>query len=245
MPIRISCVGDSITRGLLSADYLAVLAARHPPGALALSRFAANGDFAFNVAQRLDEVIATPADVVTVLVGTNDARASLPGYPLERWMARKGLPVHPTAAWYRQQLHTVVGRLQRETDAVVGVLSLPVLGQDPLGPAGQASAAYSAIAADVAADAGARLVRLHDRQLDALERASVAPVPFEEPSTARIVGDLLQRRVLRRSLDDLADRRGLLLAVDHIHQCHRGAALIAAAIDEELVRPLVADGRSA
>ena len=42
-----------------------------------------NGDFAHNLSRRLDAVVADPPDVITVLIGTNDARASLADYPVE------------------------------------------------------------------------------------------------------------------------------------------------------------------
>jgi len=109
-------VGDSITREQLSTDHLALLAVRRPPGALALRRFAANGGVAYSLAQRLDEVVATPADVIAVLIGSNDARARLPGYPVEKSVSRKKvsrkqLPERTTAAWYRAQPQAVVSWL--------------------------------------------------------------------------------------------------------------------------------------
>jgi hypothetical protein len=43
---------------------------------------------------------------------------------------------------------------------------------------------------------------------------------------------VLQRFVLRRSLDEISRRRDLVLTTDHIHQNHRGADTIAEVIDE-------------
>jgi ketosteroid isomerase-like protein len=126
--IRVACLGDSITHAQVSVDYLEPLARRHRTGALVLFRFGVNGNFAYNLLQRLDPVIASSPDVITVLIGTNDARASLTGYPAERAMKRKQLPTRPSPAWYQECLLAVVERLRAETDAQVGLLSLPVLG---------------------------------------------------------------------------------------------------------------------
>lgn len=104
--IRLSAIGDSLTRAQLSADYLAPLSALMP-GRVSTSRLAANGDFAWNLLQRLDEVVSTPADVVTVMIGTNDARASLPGFALDRWKKRKQLPTEPSAGWFEDCLGRV------------------------------------------------------------------------------------------------------------------------------------------
>lgn len=75
--ISVSCAGDSITRAQHSVDYLGPLRARHPAGAIRTNGFGVNRDFAYNLLRRVDEVVAQPADVITVLIGTNDARRLL------------------------------------------------------------------------------------------------------------------------------------------------------------------------
>lgn len=236
MTIRVSCAGDSITRAQHSVDYLGLLGARYRPGEVSTRRFGVNRDFAYNLLQRLDEVVAAPADVITVLIGTNDARASLPGYPVERAMRSKRLPTEPTAEWFRECLASIVERLVSETDATIGLLSLPVLGQDPTAAPARASAEYSRMIAEVAEHHGVAHLPLHERQIREIHQEDPAPVPYEELTAAAYLGAMFQRRLLHRSLDVLAQRRGLLLTTDHIHQNSRGAALIADVIDVDLLQ---------
>lgn len=231
MTTHVACLGDSLTRAQLSTDYLDLLERRHPPGDLRLTRFGANGDFAHNLSRRLDAVVADPPDVITVLIGTNDARASLAGYPVERAMKRKHLPERPSAGWFQQCLGAVVERLRTETDATIGLLSLPVLGQQLDGAPAQASQAYSRMIAEVATTTGAAYLPLHERQTEELRRADPPPIPYREPTPAAGLGVLVRRAVLGRSLDTVARRRGLVLTTDHIHQNSRGAALVAEVID--------------
>lgn len=139
MRTHIACLGDSLTRAQFSIDYLDLLKRRHTPGAVQLARFGANGDFAYNLSRHLDAVVADPPEVITVLIGTNDARASLAGHPIERAMKSKQLPQRPSAGWSQQCLGAVVERLRTQTDATIGLLSLPVLGQQLDGAAAQAS----------------------------------------------------------------------------------------------------------
>ncbi|MGV9453080.1 SGNH/GDSL hydrolase family protein [Streptomyces sp. NPDC003635] len=235
MTTRIACLGDSLTRAQFSVDYLDLLQRRHPPGDVQLARFGANGDFAYNLLQRLDAVVTNPPDVITVLIGTNDARASLPGYPLEQAMKRKRLPNRPSAGWFQQCLGTVVARLRAETDATIGLLSLPVLGQQLDAAAAQASQAYSRMIAEVAATNKAAYLPLHERQIEELRQADPPPIPYREMTPAAAVGVLVQHAVLRRSLDTISRRRGLLLTTDHIHQNSRGATLIAEVIHASLL----------
>ncbi|MFH9606330.1 SGNH/GDSL hydrolase family protein [Streptomyces sp. NPDC017448] len=235
MTTRVACLGDSLTRAQFSVDYLDLLARRHPPGDVRLARFGANGDFAYNLMQRLDAVVTNPPDVITVLIGTNDARASLAGYPVERAMKRKQLPERPSAGWFQQCLEAVVTRLRTETDATIGLLSLPVLGQRSEGAAARASQAYSRMISEVAAAHEVAYLPLHERQVEELRRADPPPVPYREATPAAVIGVLVQHAVLRRSLDTISRRRGLVLTTDHIHQNSRGATLIAEAIDTGLL----------
>ena len=231
MTIRVACLGDSITRAQVSVDYLEPLARRHGTGALVLSRFGVNGDFAYNLLQRLDPVIASSPDMITVLIGTNDARASLAGYPLERAMKRKQLPTPPSPGWYQECLVAVVERLRAETSAEIGLLSLPVLGQDLTGPAAQATEDYSRMVAEVADAHELVYLPLHERQADEIRRAGARPVPYREAAHPAFNSTVLQRFVLRRSLDAISRRRDLLLTTDHIHQNSRGADTIADVIE--------------
>ncbi|MFJ2434689.1 SGNH/GDSL hydrolase family protein [Streptomyces anulatus] len=235
MTLRIACLGDSLTRAQFSVDYLDLLERRRPPGDVRLARFGVNGDFAHNLLQRLDAVVTNPPDVITVLIGTNDARASLAHYPVDQAVKRKQLPERPSAGWFQQCLGAVVARLRAETDATIGLLSLPVLGQQLDGAAAQASQAYSRLVAEVAATDEVAYLPLHERQTEELRRADPPPIPYREVTPAAAVGVLLQHAVLRRSLDTIARRRGLVLTTDHIHQNSRGAALIAEVIDAGLL----------
>jgi lysophospholipase L1-like esterase len=228
---RVACLGDSLTRAQLSVDYLDLLERRHPPGDVRLARFGANGDFAYNLSRRLDAVVEDPPDVITVLIGTNDARASLAGYPVERAMKRKQLPERPSAGWFQQCLGAVVERLRTETDATIGLLSLPVLGQQLDGAAAQASLAYSRMIAEVATTNETIYLPLHERQIEELRQADPPPIPYRELTPAAGVSVLVQHAVLRRSLDTISRRRGLVLTTDHIHQNSRGAGLVAEVID--------------
>lgn len=57
------------------------------------------------------------------------------------------------------------------------------------------------------------------------------PIPCRDPTPAASAGVLVRRAVLRRSLDTISRRRGLVPATDHIHHNSRGAALVAEVID--------------
>jgi lysophospholipase L1-like esterase len=60
----------------MSADYLALLRARLGSDGYEFVNAGINGNLAWNVLQRLDEVVACRPDAVTLLVGTTDVLAT-------------------------------------------------------------------------------------------------------------------------------------------------------------------------
>lgn len=128
----VACVGDSITQGQVSANYVEMLRRRWGPAGFQFINAGVNADLAFNVANRLDAVIACQPDVVTLLVGTNDVNARFNEKWEQRYRKDQGLPCSPTAEWFRENIETTLTRLSTETQARVVVLEIPPLGEDPL-----------------------------------------------------------------------------------------------------------------
>ncbi|MBX9389533.1 hypothetical protein ACFPZ0_04525 [Streptomonospora nanhaiensis] len=89
--------------------------------------------------------------------------------------------------------------------------------------------------AEVATAHAVTYLPLHERQMEELRQADPPPIPYREVTPAAGLGVLVQRAVLRRSLDTISRRRNLVLTTDHIHQNSRGAALIAEVIDAGLL----------
>jgi lysophospholipase L1-like esterase len=236
-PIRVVCAGDSITRGQVSVDYVDLLRQRFHAQPYSFTNRGINYDLAYNLLNRLDQVIADEPDHVTVLVGTNDANATLgtSNRRLVTWLKR--LPTKPTPEWYRDNLTAIVGRLQQDTHARISLLSIPVIGEDLDSTQIHRAGEYSAIVREVATATDVGYLPLYERQIDHLR------VHGRPPGTHYRAGLLLsstasiQHFMLRRSLDDIAVRRGLQLSTDTIHQNSRGANLIADLISERLSSP--------
>jgi hypothetical protein len=81
--------------------------------------------------------------------------------------------------------------------------------------------------AEVAAAHDLEYLPLHEAQVETLRQVGAPPIPYRELTTSGAASTILERALLRRSLDAIAQRQGLVLTVDHIHQNSRGAAQIA------------------
>jgi lysophospholipase L1-like esterase len=231
---HVVCLGDSITRGQVSVDYVNMLTARHLGEPITFTNAGVNGDLAHNVLQRLDSVVEMDPDAVSVLIGTNDANASLSEKNIRMMTRMKKLPTRPTIDWYRENLTAIVDRLTTETSARIALLSLPVLGEELGSPSVRRSADYSAVVKEIADARGLSYLPLHERQVAYLTAGGHTPGLRFRDGRLLSATAATQHFVLRRSFDGISRRRGLQLTTDFIHQNTCGATMIADVIDSFL-----------
>ena len=212
-----------------------MLDARLRPGGHRVVNAGISGDLAYNLEQRLDDIVACEPDVVTILIGTNDAAAQIDESWRDGYMKRQHLPQHPTLEWYAETLERIVHRLRSETRARIAVLELPPLGEDLDSSHNERVRRFNEVIRQVADAADVPVLPLHERLVAALPPGH-RPPPFD--GSKRLMGTaLLQRVVLRRSYDRIADGHGFTLLTDHVHLDERAASIVA-----ELVEDFVAAG---
>jgi acyl-CoA thioesterase-1 len=230
------CAGDSITHGVMSADYLGPLRARLGDDGCEFVNAGINGNLAWNVLQRMDDVVACRPDAVTLLVGTNDVLGTLGPAWETMYRRQQHIAVTPTLAWYVENLRQIIDHVRVETGARLAILDLPPLGEDLASEINDRVRAYNAALREVAAADGVPVLPLHD-SLVALLPEGHTPPPFE--GRRDLMGSALVRRlVLRRSWDEVSEAHGLALLTDNLHLNERAAAVVA-----ELIEGWLADRR--
>ena len=125
------CAGDSITHGVVSANYVDMLERRFAADGYEFVNAGVNGNLAYNLLQRLDDVIACQPDVVTVLIGTNDVNATFSQEWEDSYRKEQKLPEKPTLAWYRLNVERIIDRLRSETDAAYRRVGFAHVGRRP------------------------------------------------------------------------------------------------------------------
>jgi acyl-CoA thioesterase I len=230
----VACVGDSITRGSVSADWVGLLRDRLGAGGVEVVNEGVNGNLAWNIGQRLDEVIACRPDVVTLLVGTNDVNATLDERSQRSYRRGQRLPVRASLPWYEANVTAILDRLAAQTDARVLVLDIPMLGEDLSSELNRRVDTYNAALRAICAGRAVQCLPLHDR-LAALLPAGHQPPPYTGDRVL-MVRAILSHHVLRRSWDDISGRNGLEVLTDHIHLTDRAAVVVADLIEESLSR---------
>lgn len=148
------CLGDSLTRGNLSADWVSTLREQLGGGESAVVLNAGvNMECSTNIHQRLNEVIACKPSHVTVLIGTNDLKAEL--NPVEGAMYRVfgDLDETPSLEIYERTLVEIREKL-REVGAKVAMVSPPVLGEEINSKSNKRAAEFAEAVKRVAAAGG-------------------------------------------------------------------------------------------
>ena len=220
------CLGDSITHGHLGSDWTGLLASR----GLTVVNGGINGELAWNVVQRLDRALACRPDVLTVLIGANDALAAHDEASGRRYLKKVNLPRRPDLEWFEENLRVLVRRLREGGEARIALMTLAPIGEDPRAPIATLVRRCNTIIARVAEDLDAELLPLHDRLVALLAESSGPRLHHYVPGTRsmiRMVSAGALHYLLGMSWDRIAARRGLTLTVDLIHLNDRAGTVVA------------------
>ena len=223
------CAGDSITQGVISANWVRQVAAAVAPTVDTVNG-GISGDLAWNLLTRLDDIIDCQPAIVTVLIGTNDMAAQISPQWADGYMKSKRLPERPTQEWYRHNLNRIVVRLKSETPARIALMSLPPLGDTAGGHWAELIASYNTIIHEVATRAAVPVLPVHERITDLL---AAAQPTREWDGTKKLMGAAaLRRLVLRQNWDSIARRHGFTTTADGVHLNELAATRIATLVEQ-------------
>ncbi len=229
-PKKIVLIGDSITHGTVSANYVdlldSILNLDSNSKIVTTINAGVNGEFTYNVLQRLGPINQCAPDLITILIGTNDAHGSLTPKRQRRKQRNWKLPELPDETTFRKYLNALVSRLKTETRATLALLSIPTIGEDPTTGEFAQSVKYSQIIKDVASATGVTYLPLNETMVDFLAAyPSHQKYPFKWYLFA-IVKSILAHAVGRR-WEREASANGFQLHTDHLHLSPKGVAMVA------------------
>jgi len=223
----IVCLGDSITHGHVSHNYVDMLEETLSKQRIAVVNAGMNGDLAYNLLSRMDGIVQCQPDVATILIGTNDVGASISEKSNDFYVKLKKLPERPTLAWFELQLRKIITRLKKETRASIAVSSLPVLGEDLSSLANRNTRLYSESIKKITSEEGIAYLPLNEEQRAYLEKhPSRDAEPFTQTHSFSVFYAIIERYLFGRSLDEIGRRRGFQLTCEGVHMNRRGAEMI-------------------
>lgn len=221
----VACAGDSITRGQSSANWVDILQRRFAADGYQFVNAGIDGDPAWNVLQRIDDVVRCQPDTVTLQAGTNDVAATSGTWQEKLYRRQQHIPQTPTLGWYIECVDEILTRLQSQTSARIAVLDIPMIGEDLTSDMNRRVDSYNQALRRVAAAHAAACLPLHDRL------ASLLPSPHNPPPYRGRFGPMirasLSHNILHRSWDRISASNGLIVLIDHVHLNDRAAVLTA------------------
>src|SRR5580692_6623739 len=171
----VACVGDSITEGVGSADWVAMLRERVGSEGVQVVNAGVAGDLSANVLRRLDAVIQCDPDIITLMIGTNDVAAEFFSSFSRLALRLKGIKQTPTLDWYEENVSSILRRLRTETRARIAVIEIPMLGEDLTSEINGRVDKYNEALRSIAEEEGVRCIPLHDQLVKLLPSGHVPP----------------------------------------------------------------------
>ncbi len=222
------CVGNSITHGQVSYNYVNILSERLSVDGYQFVNAGINGNLVYNVVNRLDKIIGCDPDYVTVLIGTNDVNASLSEKNSARYMKDMALLEKPNAEFFRKNVKELISQLKKRTNAKIAILSLPPIGEDINHIAYQRTKEYSGIILDVAQENNVDYLPLHEKITEYLLAEDHHPrLSYDNGFRIIMIKGILSHFLLGTSFDKIATNNGFLIVTDFLHLNHRGAKMVA------------------
>ncbi|MGY5881862.1 MAG: GDSL-type esterase/lipase family protein [Candidatus Thorarchaeota archaeon] len=224
-------VGDSITHGQIGENYVSLLKRRLDQSQFSLVNAGVNSHLAWNLLQRVDEIIACEPDYVTIMIGTNDAYAATSIEEADGFVKRMKLPQTPDNLWFRENLQELVTRLQNETSANIALISIPPIGEILNHPAFRISSEYVKSIQEVANVTGVAYLPLYEKMLLFLKEYSGEPTyPFEKEKVGMFIA-CVKRYLLGREWNTIGQEAGFQLHIDFLHLNTTGAIIVADLIE--------------
>jgi lysophospholipase L1-like esterase len=220
------CLGDSITHGIVSTNYVDALQKKYKDSLLFINS-GINGNLAYNLNKRLQgDCIDFDPDYVTILIGTNDVNCHKSLIMMKRYIKMQRLPQYPDREFFKNNLVDILESIKKKTKAETAVLSLPVIGENLESIMNQKVKEYSDIIKEMTKRYKVSYLPLYETQKRFLEEIKERNPSVYMKKHVLIILSLM----INRSFDKIAEINGNYLTYDGLHETSRGAAMI-----EELI----------
>ncbi len=226
------CVGDSITHGAVSCNYVDILSRREGLMEYTFVNAGINSELAYNVVQRADAIVACNPSVITILIGTNDAAASLSKGNQKRYTKELKLPRLPDRGWYHENIRLLIQKLKKGTHARIAVFSLPPIGEARESIAYKRAQEYSKIVKEVALTEKIAYLPLNERMDEIIAKRGMKNTPMYNDNMHLMFKGIVQHYLLGLSYDEIASSNSFIFITDTLHLNCVGASMMADMIED-------------
>lgn len=224
--------GDSITHGQVGENYVRMISERLDSQEYDIVNAGINTNLAWNLLQRLDGIIECNPQFITILIGTNDANAARGEKDAKFYVKSMELPRMPDQDWYRESLEKVVSTLKERTQAKIGLVSIPPIGEDPSDSGFKTSSDYCTPIKEVASSSGVAYLPLHEKMVEYLTNHPGNPAYDIKWLKIEMFIACFKRYILRKNWNSVGESRGFQLHIDYLHLNTRAAVMLTDMLEE-------------
>ena len=225
-------IGDSITHGRIGTNFVDLLSQKF--NNFDFVNAGVNGHLAWNVNQRLDEILACQAGHTFILIGTNDANATLSEKDSNNYVKRYKLPQTPDIEWYKDNLSKLVRKIQLETSSKIYLLSLPTIGEDVNSREFKHGMNYSQIIKQVSVEFKCEYLPLSETMLEQLETKNIKNPYSHNKTDTQMVKAIFNHYALGKTWNKIAENSGFVFHIDYLHLNETGANIVVQLISGQL-----------
>ncbi|TGK78031.1 SGNH/GDSL hydrolase family protein [Leptospira montravelensis] len=232
---KIVFLGDSITHGRVSYDYVDSIA-KHPSlnNTLVINE-GINGRLTLQIIEQLNDLKELNPDIVFLLIGTNDLMASLSADEYKRYESLWNLKEPVTEESFSNHLRTIIKTIKTDTKAKIIVFSLPVLGEDPNSIPFQKSKRFAELTKNIVNQEKAIYKPLHETLSKGFEETKLKDRKPYIQSTWGMYWAILKYYSTTASWNDIGDSNGYYYLTDAIHLNERGGKILEGMALEEII----------
>jgi lysophospholipase L1-like esterase len=223
-------IGDSITHGRVGANYVDKLE-QNLGSSYEIVNAGINGNLVWNVNQRLQSILDCKPNVLTILIGTNDANATLSEENNKFYIKNQKLPQPPTIDWFKENLYQLVKECKRSNPEIkIFLCSIPTIGEDKNSKEFQHSVRFSEILKEVAKESEVNYVPINELMRKRLQNYDLKPKFPHEKNQKKIFIAIFKKYFLRQSWNKIAKNSGFVYHIDNLHLNDEGATIISDSI---------------
>ncbi|MEQ8352207.1 MAG: GDSL-type esterase/lipase family protein [Leptospiraceae bacterium] len=228
---RILLVGDSITHGTVSFNYADLLQKRLGDDFEVINA-GINSNLSHNVRRRMPELLNCNADVITILIGTNDVNSTLHPEFLENYQENMGIHGTPNLAQYRENVNQIVDEFQsRDGHTRIALISLPVIGENLDSEANTKIQKYSQALKEISNARGVVYLPLNEMLREYLEGRATSENQCDEPHTL-IEESVAAHYLFGKDYNNISRSNGFFLVTDCLHLNETAGKILADLIVE-------------
>lgn len=232
---KIVFLGDSITHGRVSYDYVDSIAKNPNLINYQVINEGINSRLTVQILEQLDHLKQLNPDFVFLLIGTNDLKATLSEDEYKRYASLWKLKEPVSEESFVKNLTKIIQTIQKDTKAKLIVFSPPVLGEDPNSIPFQRSKRFAELTKEVVTKENAIYKPLHETLSQGLETSNIKTRKPYIQSTWGMYWTILRYYSSTSTWDDLGDSNGYYYLTDAIHLNERGGKILESMALEEIL----------